>query len=75
MSGPNEPKGPPGAPVEGPTKAFRVKFDGWMDELVVPGETPGVAPLDLLRDLGLEPPAPADEPPPPPPDEPPPPKP
>jgi hypothetical protein len=62
MSGPNEPKGPPGAPVEGPTKAFRVKFDGWMDELIVPGEAPGAAALDLLRDLGLEPAAPADEP-------------
>jgi hypothetical protein len=64
MSAPNEPKGPPGAPVEGPTKAFRVKFDGWMDELLPAGsgEAPAASAAELLRDLGLEPPPPADEP-------------
>ncbi|MFT3772926.1 MAG: hypothetical protein QM820_46670 [Minicystis sp.] len=34
MSDENQPKGPPGAPVEGRTQAFRFKIDGWMAELM-----------------------------------------
>ena len=34
MSDPSAPKGRPDAPAEGPTKAFRLKFDGWMTELI-----------------------------------------
>jgi hypothetical protein len=33
MSDPTEPKGPPALPVEGPTTAFRVKIDGWINDL------------------------------------------
>jgi hypothetical protein len=41
MSDPSQPKGRPEAPAEGPTKAFKLKFEGWMTEL-------------LKQDLGLE---------------------
>lgn len=34
MSDENQKKGPPGAPVEGRTQAFRFKIDGWMAELM-----------------------------------------
>jgi hypothetical protein len=41
MPDPSQPKGRPDAPVEGQTKAFSLKFDGWMSEL-------------MKKDLGLE---------------------
>lgn len=34
MSNPSEPKGPTGPPAEGPTKAFVVKIDGWLTDLM-----------------------------------------
>jgi hypothetical protein len=34
MSNPSEPKGPPGAPAEGATKAFVVKIDSWLADMV-----------------------------------------
>lgn len=34
MSNPSQPKGPPGAPMESPTKAFVLKIDGWMADLM-----------------------------------------
>jgi hypothetical protein len=51
MSNPNEPKAPPNPPVEGPTQAFRLKFDGWMAEM-------------MKQDLGLDDTPPAEEQPP-----------
>ena len=46
MADPSPPKGRPDAPAEGPTRAFRVKFDDWMTEL-------------MAKDLGLTADAPA----------------
>jgi hypothetical protein len=34
MSDPSQPKPRPDAPAESPTKAFSLKFDGWMTELL-----------------------------------------
>lgn len=45
MSDESQPKGPPG---EGPTKAFQLKLDGWMSEL-------------MTKDFGLDADAPAAE--------------
>jgi len=34
MSDPNQPKAPPGPPAESPTKAFVLKMDGWLTDLM-----------------------------------------
>lgn len=60
MSEPDDPKGPPGPPVEGPTRAFRFKIDGWMNDLLDDPLKPEEAPPGPLDETlpGLAPPPP-----------------
>jgi hypothetical protein len=60
MSNPSKPEAPPAPPTEGPTKAFSVKMEGWMADLMkddldpqakpappASGDTAGAAPGDV----------------------------
>lgn len=61
MSDPSQPKRPEGSQAESPTQAFRLKFDGWMSEMVkgdfdvADGEPPKPATDDLFAELGVTP--------------------
>jgi hypothetical protein len=57
MSDPSQPKARPDAPAEGPTKTFRLKFDGWMTELLKKDLAPDApeAPGDASPEAPAEP--------------------
>jgi hypothetical protein len=62
MGDPSKPKGPP---REGKTQAFRLKMDGWMEEILKQDLDPDAAPEEPNKDEQAPPPAPAPAPAPP----------